>query len=70
MVFTLQPDGTVKKVKVKTAIQDINYIEIVDGLKDGQQVVTGPYGTVSKTLKDGTKVSVVPKEKLFETKKS
>ena len=70
VVFTLQPDGTVKKVKVKTAIQDINYIEIVDGLKDGQQVVTGPYGTVSKTLKDGTKVSVVPKEKLFETKKS
>jgi len=70
VVFVLQADGTVKKVKVKSSIQDINYIEITDGLKDGDQVITGPYGTVSKLLKNGTKVSVVAKEKLFETKKS
>jgi HlyD family secretion protein len=37
-------------------------------LKDGDQIITGPYGTISKILKDGTKVSVVPKDKLFETK--
>jgi HlyD family secretion protein len=70
VVFALQKDGTVKKVKVKTSIQDINYIEITDGLKDGDEVITGPYGTVSKILKNGSRVSVVPKEKLFETKKS
>jgi HlyD family secretion protein len=70
VVFILQQNSTVKKAKVKTGIQDINYIEITDGLKEGDQVITGPYGTVSKTLKDGTKVTVVPKEKLFETKKS
>jgi HlyD family secretion protein len=69
VVFLLKADGTVKKVKVKTDIQDINYIEITDGLKEGDQVITGPYGTVSKILQDGTKVSVVPKEKLFEAKK-
>jgi HlyD family secretion protein len=31
--------------------------------------VTGPYTTVSKTLRSGTKVKVVPKEELFEAKK-
>lgn len=67
VVFALQPDKvTVKKVKVKTDIQDINYIEITDGLKPGEEVVTGPYNIVSKTLKDGDKVKVVPKEQLFE----
>lgn len=67
VVYVLQPDKTtVKKVKVKTDIQDINYIEIVSGLKADDMVVTGPYNLVSKTLKDGDKVKVVPKEQLFE----
>ncbi|HEY4156159.1 MAG TPA: efflux RND transporter periplasmic adaptor subunit [Puia sp.] len=69
VVFLLQPDKSVKQVSVKTSIQDINYIEIVQGLKEGDQVITGPYGTVSKVLGNGTKVKVVPKEQLFETKK-
>ncbi len=67
VVFVLQTDKTtVKKVKVKTDIQDINYIEIVSGLKAGDEVMTGPYNLVSKTLKDGDKVKLVPKEQLFE----
>jgi HlyD family secretion protein len=70
VVFVLQKDGTVKKVKVRTDIQDINNIEILAGLKAGDEVVTGPYNLVSKTLKDGDKVKVVPKDKLFEDKKS
>ena len=69
VAFVLQQDGTVKRVKVRTDIQDINYIEIVDGLKEGDQVITGPYTTVSKLLREGTKVKVVPKEQLFEAKK-
>jgi HlyD family secretion protein len=69
VVFLLQPDKTVKQVSVKTDIQDINNIEIVEGLKLGDEVVTGPYGTVSKVLNNGTKVTVVDKEKLFEVKK-
>ncbi len=68
VVFVLKTDGTVKKVKVKTDIQDINYIEITDGLKEGDEIITGPYGTISKILKDGTKVQVVAKDKLFEQK--
>ncbi len=66
VVFVLQKDGTVKKAVVKSGIQDINYIEIVSGLSGSEEVVIGPYNAVSKTLKDGSKVNVVPKEKLFE----
>jgi HlyD family secretion protein len=70
VAFVLQPDKiTVKKVKVRTDIQDINYIEILGGLKPGEEVITGPYNVVSKTLKDGDKVKVVPKEQLFESTK-
>jgi HlyD family secretion protein len=68
VAFVVQADGKVKKQKVKTDIQDINYIEITDGLKEGQEVVTGPYDVVSKTLKDGDKVKVVPKGELFKVK--
>ena len=69
VVFVLQKDGTVKRVKVSTAIQDLNYIEITEGIKAGDEVITGPYSTISKTLRTGLKVKVVPKEQLFEVKK-
>ncbi len=68
VAYLLEPGDTVKKVKVKTDIQDINYIEVVDGLKEGDQVITGPYSIISKTLKTGMKVKVVPKDKLFDKK--
>jgi len=69
VVFVLQKDNTVKKVRVKTAIQDLNNIEVLNGLKEGDMVITGPYSIVSKTLKQGNLVTVVAKEKLFEEKK-
>jgi len=68
VVFIIEKDNKVKKVPVKTSIQDINYIEITDGLKGGEMVVTGPYDVVSKTLKDGTEVKVTDKEKVFDKK--
>lgn len=71
VVFILQKDGRVKKLPVKTAIQDINYIQVVQGLKLGDEVITGPYDVVSKQLQDSTKVMVVTKEQLtssFEKK--
>lgn len=68
VAFVLMPDGTVKKRVVKTGVQDINYIEIVSGLKEGEELVTAPYAAVSKDLKDGAKVTVVPKDKLFDKK--
>lgn len=68
VVFVSQPDGTVKKVVVTTGVQDINYIQILTGLKGNEEVVVAPFTSLSKTLKDGAKVNVVPKEKLFEKK--
>jgi HlyD family secretion protein len=69
VVFVLQKDGTVKKVKVKTDIQDINYIEVLNGLSEGAEVVSSPYNLISKTLKDGMKVKIVPKDQLFTAAK-
>ncbi|MBO9634142.1 MAG: efflux RND transporter periplasmic adaptor subunit [Chitinophagaceae bacterium] len=69
VVFVLQKDNSVKRVKVSTGIQDMNHIEILSGLKVGDSVVTAPYNVVSKILKTGTKVKVVPVDKLFEAKK-
>ncbi len=66
VVFVLNSESKVKKVKVKTGIQDINYIEITEGLKENEEVVTGPYDIVSKSLKNETLVKKVDKKKLFE----
>ena len=69
VVFILNKDGTVSKKKVTTSIQDINYIEVTHGLAEGEQVITGPYDIVSKTLKEKDKVKVVDKKELFAPKK-
>ena len=54
---------------VKTGLQDNKYLQITDGLKEDEQVVIAPYGAIARTLTDKTKVKVVDKDKLFETKK-
>ena len=66
VVFVVQPDGKVKLVPVQTSIQDINNIEVTSGLKADEQVVTGPYDIVSKTMKNGDKVKVVSKDELVK----
>jgi len=68
VVFVKDSSNKVKRVKVTTGIQDINHIEITGGLKAGQEVITGPYDVVSKTLKNGTLIKVVDKKDLFEKK--
>lgn len=70
VVFVIQKDGTVKMTPVKTGIQDLNYIQVTSGLQAGDEVVTGPYSTVSKLLKNKDKVLVTPKDKLYEVKPS
>ena len=70
VVFLRVAGDSVRKVKVRTDIQDINYIEVVDGIKEGDEVITGPYSVVSKSLKSGIRVKVVPKDKLFQEKKN
>ena len=66
VVFVIKQDGTVEKRTVTTGIQDMNFIEITSGLKEGEQIVTAPFDAVNKTMKSGDKVVIVPKEKLFQ----
>ena len=62
-------NGIAVKQDVKTRIQDNTYIQVLSGLKEGQEVITGPYTAVSKTLKDKAKVRKVDKKDLFTKEK-
>jgi HlyD family secretion protein len=57
--------GTVKFAPVTTGLAGDSNIEIVSGLKDGQQIVTGPFKAL-RELKDGSKVK---EQKEKESKK-
>lgn len=46
---------------VKTGIQDDTNIEIKEGLKKGEEIITGPYTTVSKDLSSNDKVKIEEK---------
>ena len=50
--------GNKAKIRIiKTGIQDNTNIEVLEGLKPGEIVITGPYTTVTKELNSGDKVS-------------
>ena len=62
-------EGKVKMVPVKTGIQDNNYIEILSGIKEGDEIVSAPYSAIAKELKDGDVVNKVDKAELFSVTK-
>jgi HlyD family secretion protein len=55
-VVFINENGIAKMVDVVTGVSDFDRIEIIEGLKEGQQVITGPYFVLSRTLKDGDPV--------------
>ena len=57
VVFVVDGDH-VKMVPVKRGISDDNYVEIIEGLKEGEEVVIGGYKAINRDLADGTKVVV------------
>jgi HlyD family secretion protein len=63
-VFVLNA-GKLKQIQVTTGIQNDSYIQILSGLKGGEEVVSAPYSAISKTLSDGQAVEKVDKSKLF-----
>ncbi|MFN3554457.1 MAG: efflux RND transporter periplasmic adaptor subunit [Bacteroidales bacterium] len=63
-VFVVE-DGKVKLQAVESGVQDSNFIQIVSGLEQGQEVVTGPFRAVSQLLKDGDAIIVVSRSQLF-----
>ena len=52
-VVFVNDNGVAKMVQVETGISDFNNIEILKGLEEGQEVISGPYNVVAKLLKDG-----------------
>jgi HlyD family secretion protein len=65
----LYDNGVAKMLKVKTGIQDNSYIQIIEGLKEGQEIITAPYRAVSKKLKEGDKVKKVDTKDLYTDEK-
>jgi HlyD family secretion protein len=66
-VVYVYKDGKLEQRTVKTGVQDSYYIEILEGLKEGEEVVTAPYSLISRVLRDGMSVKKVTKEELFKT---
>jgi len=61
IVFVVSGD-TVGIREVKTGIQDNDFIEIVSGLQEGEQIVTGPYSAIARKLKSGGRITVENKK--------
>jgi HlyD family secretion protein len=57
IVFCIEKGKAVAK-QVKTGIQSDELIEVLDGLKVGDEVVTGSYRAISKDLENGAIVTV------------
>jgi HlyD family secretion protein len=64
IVFKLE--GNIAKIQeIQTGIQDNNYIEVLEGLEEGEEIVAAPFSAISRTLKDGSAVLVVKREELY-----
>jgi HlyD family secretion protein len=55
IVFVMVGD-TVAMREVKTGIQNNDYIQILSGVNEGEEVVSGPYSAISRKLEGGSRV--------------
>lgn len=66
VVYVLR-EGTAHAVPVKTGISDDLWVEILEGISQGDEVISGPYKTL-KTLHDGDEVTPGHEEPASEEK--
>ena len=57
VVFVFEAD-TVRSIKVKSGIQNDEYIQILSGIDTGQEIISGPYSAVSKKLNTGSEARI------------
>ncbi len=57
VVFVVE-DGVAKMRPVTVGISDENYYQVIEGVREGEEVITGPFRILSRTLKDGEAVKV------------
>jgi HlyD family secretion protein len=67
VVFVKNGDK-VKMVKVETGVQDTTHIEIKSGLAAGDEVVSGNFSVITRTLKDDMTVTIEKPKKTPEKK--
>ncbi|WP_462249953.1 efflux RND transporter periplasmic adaptor subunit [Ekhidna sp.] len=65
VVFVMS-EGKAVKTEVETGISDFDRIEIVKGVEEGTEVVSGPFLAVSKRLKDGEDIEAKSQRKKAE----
>ncbi len=61
VVFIVK-DGKVELREVKTGISDSRYMEIKEGVKEGEEVVSGSYNAIARELNHDMQVQVQPKD--------
>lgn len=59
-------NGKAKAVAVKTGLQDTDWFQITDGLKEGTEVISAPVMVISRTLKDGDRIKTTAADKVFD----
>lgn len=69
VIFVVNDESKAEFIKVKTGIQDNNYIQILEGVEEDDEIITAPYNAISKKLKAGSEVEVVDKKDLFKDDK-
>lgn len=69
VVFICGSNNKLSIRQVTTGIQDDKFIYIREGISENEEVASGPYSAVSRTLKNGDLVQKVSKDELFETPK-
>ncbi len=69
VVFMVNEENKAVFFKVKTGIQDNNYIQILEGVEEDDEIITAPYNAISKKLKTDAVVEVVDKKDLFKNDK-
>lgn len=65
-VVFVNEDGTARRVEVETGISDNSYIEVVKGLSEGAEVITGSYRVLSRELIDGDRIRVQNRQSLAQ----
>jgi HlyD family secretion protein len=59
-------NGKAKAVAVKTGLQDTDWFQITEGLKEGDEVISAPVMVISRNLKDGDRIKTTAADKVFD----
>ena len=65
-VLYIYENGISIEKEVKTGLQDDNFIEILSGIAEKDEIITGPYLVVSKKLNSKTQVQKTAKEESYK----